>query len=70
MTMGIAFQVPLRPTAAGNSLKALREVDFLEVHAVKRPPLGVHFFFTEAICIVKDVKPIKINCVKNNFSVL
>nr|CAD7417484.1 unnamed protein product [Timema poppensis] len=44
--------------AAETSLRALNKGDITEVRALKRPPLGVHLVM-EAICIVKDVKPLK-----------
>lgn len=44
------------------SLKALNKGDITEVKAMKRPPVGV-VLVIEAICIVKDVKPLKVSLV-------
>lgn len=44
------------------SLKALNKGDITEVKAMKRPPVGV-VLVIEAICIIKDVKPLKV-CLK------
>ncbi|XP_025602682.2 dynein axonemal heavy chain 1-like [Athalia rosae] len=41
------------------SLKALNKGDITEVKAMKRPPVGV-VLVIEAICIIKDVKPLKL----------
>lgn len=45
--------------AAEKSLKALNRNDITEVKAMKRPPLGV-LLVIEAICIINNVKPIKV----------
>ena len=45
--------------AAEASLKALNKSDITEVKAMKRPPVGV-VLVIEAMCIVKDVKPLKV----------
>lgn len=45
--------------AAEASLKALNKGDITEVKAMKRPPVGV-ILVIEAMCIVKDVKPVKV----------
>ncbi|XP_011297154.1 dynein heavy chain 1, axonemal-like [Fopius arisanus] len=45
--------------AAEASLKALNKGDITEVKAMKRPPVGV-VLVIEAMCIVQDVKPLKI----------
>lgn len=45
--------------AAEASLKALNKNDIIEVKTMKRPPPGV-VLVIEAVCIVKDVKPIKV----------
>ena len=46
--------------AAEASLKALNKGDITEVKAMKRPPVGV-VLVIESICIVKNVKPNKVN---------
>lgn len=45
--------------AAEKSLKALNRNDITEVKAMKRPPVGV-LLVIEAICIINNVKPIKV----------
>lgn len=45
--------------AAEASLKALNKGDITEVKAMKRPPPGV-VLVIEAICIIKNVKPKKV----------
>ena len=45
--------------AAEASLKALNKSDITEVKAMKRPPVGV-VLVIEAMCIVKNVKPLKV----------
>ncbi|XP_046394196.1 dynein axonemal heavy chain 1-like [Ischnura elegans] len=45
--------------AAESSLKSLNKNDITEVRALKRPPAGVGLVM-EAICIIKDVQPIKV----------
>ncbi|XP_043269180.1 dynein axonemal heavy chain 1-like [Venturia canescens] len=45
--------------AAETSLKSLNKNDLTEVKAMKRPPVGVTLVI-EAMCIVKDVKPLKV----------
>lgn len=45
--------------AAEASLKSLNKSDITEVKAMKRPPVGV-MLVIEAMCIVKDVKPLKV----------
>lgn len=45
--------------AAEASLKSLNKNDLTEVKAMKRPPVGVTLVI-EAMCIVKDVKPLKV----------
>ncbi|KAK1118887.1 hypothetical protein K0M31_014657 [Melipona bicolor] len=45
--------------AAEKSLKALNRNDITEVKAMKRPPVGV-LLVIETICIINNVKPIKI----------
>ncbi|XP_018331814.1 dynein heavy chain 1, axonemal-like [Agrilus planipennis] len=45
--------------AAEASLKSLNKNDITEVRAMKKPPAGV-IYVMEAICIVKNVKPIKV----------
>ena len=49
--------------AAEASLKALNKSDVTEVKSMKRPPVGV-VLVIEAMCIVKDVKPLKV-AIKN-----
>lgn len=46
--------------AAENSLKALNKNDIGEVRSMKRPPPGV-VYVIESICIVKGVKPNRVN---------
>lgn len=45
--------------AAEESLKQLNKNDITEVRAMKRPPGGV-VYVIESICIVKNIKPIKV----------
>lgn len=45
--------------AAEESLKALNKNDVTEVRAMKRPPLGV-VTVIETICIINDVKPLRV----------
>ncbi|XP_076627799.1 dynein axonemal heavy chain 1 [Colletes latitarsis] len=45
--------------AAEKSLKALNRNDITEVKAMRRPPVGV-LLVIEAICIINNVKPIKV----------
>ncbi|XP_076380686.1 dynein axonemal heavy chain 1-like [Megalopta genalis] len=45
--------------AAEKSLKALNRNDITEVKAMKRPPVGV-LLVIETICIINNVKPIKV----------
>lgn len=45
--------------AAEASLRALNKGDITEVKAMKRPPVGV-VLVIEAMCIVKNVKPLKV----------
>ncbi|XP_071452908.1 dynein axonemal heavy chain 1-like [Hetaerina americana] len=45
--------------AAESSLKSLNKNDITEVRALKRPPAGVGLVM-EAICIIKEVQPIKV----------
>lgn len=45
--------------AAEASLKALNKSDITEVKAMKRPPPGV-VLVIEAMCIVKNIKPLKV----------
>nr|XP_012140860.1 PREDICTED: dynein heavy chain 1, axonemal [Megachile rotundata] len=45
--------------AAEKSLKSLNRNDITEVKAMKRPPVGV-LLVIEAICIINNVKPIKV----------
>ncbi|XP_026674744.1 dynein heavy chain 1, axonemal-like [Ceratina calcarata] len=48
--------------AAEKSLKALNRNDITEVKAMKRPPVGV-LLVIETICIINNVKPVKIEYV-------
>ncbi|KAK0159284.1 hypothetical protein PV328_010180 [Microctonus aethiopoides] len=45
--------------AAEASLKSLNKIDIIEVKAMKRPPAGVRLVI-EAMCIVKNVEPLKV----------
>ena len=45
--------------AAEQSLKSLNKNDIVEVRSMKRPPGGV-VYVIESICIVKNVKPNKV----------
>lgn len=46
--------------AAEASLKSLNKNDITEVRSMKRPPAGV-VYVIESICIVKNIKPNKVN---------
>lgn len=47
------------------SLKSLNKNDITEVKAMKRPPAGV-VFVIESICIIKNIKPNKVNYSNTN----